>query len=187
VQLKPCLYRQVNDDGLILCGKIKTGDRAVTGDDCQACPIAQIDCSHLRATLLHAGHPPLLVRYGNGKMEVWDDPTPPLAFERAACAAQIQPLHSSHECTGCAQRQALGLPIDNRPLQSATSDRAAVSIAAISAREPRRVRVPAGRTIPREPWRASHPAAPAPSALVGEPIPVAPLPRGQERRVGWAD
>ncbi len=184
MQLEPCLYRRVNDDGLVLCGKIKTGDRAVTGGDCQACPIVQIDCSHLRATLLHSGHPPLLVRYGNGKMEVWDDPTPPLTFERAACAVRIQSLASSHECAACAERQALSLPIDNRQRQAATSGTAAFAAATAFGPERPRARPLPGRVIPLEPWLASRPATPAPSALSGEPIPVAPLPRGQERRVG---
>ena len=106
-ELKPCPYRHVGDEGHILCDKIKTGDREVTPDICRACPISHIDCAHLRATLNHETHPPLIVRYGNGRTEVWEQKTPAIAFKHAACAAKVIPIHSEQDCVGCALHQAL--------------------------------------------------------------------------------
>lgn len=107
MNLKPCPYRLVDDVGQILCDKIKSGDREVSPNLCRACPVAAINCAHLRATLDHQARPPITVRYGNGKTEVWDDPAPAIALERAACAAKVTPIHSPRDCTGCALRQAL--------------------------------------------------------------------------------
>ncbi len=107
MNLKPCPYRLVDDVGQILCDKIKSGDREVSPNICRACPVAAINCAHLRATLDHQARPPITVRYGNGKTEVWEDPAPAIALERAACAAKVTPIHSPRDCAGCALRQAL--------------------------------------------------------------------------------
>jgi len=107
VNLNPCPYRHVGDEGHIVCDKIKTGDREVTPNICRACPIAQINCGHLRATLDHQGHAPVVVRWGNGKTQVWDDQAPSISFRNAACAEKVIPIHSGKECAGCQLRQPL--------------------------------------------------------------------------------
>jgi hypothetical protein len=105
--LKPCPYRQVDDEGQILCDKIKSGDRQVSPNICRACPVSAINCSHLRATLDHHARPPITVRYGNGKTEVWDDTAPSISLARAACAVKVTPIHSPRDCAGCPIRQPL--------------------------------------------------------------------------------
>jgi len=108
VNLKPCPFRHVGEEGSILCEKIKSGDREVSPNICRACPIAQINCAHLRATLDNQSRPPIVVRWGNGKTQVWDDvATQAIALERAACAAKVTPIHSPRDCAGCALRQPL--------------------------------------------------------------------------------
>lgn len=110
INLRPCPYRLVDGEGHILCNQIKRGDREVTPAICRACPIAQIDCRHLKATLDQQTRVPITVRWGNGKTQVWDDPTPPLAMQRAACSAKTIPILSPRDCAGCAIRQALVMP-----------------------------------------------------------------------------
>lgn len=110
MDLQPCPYRQVDDEGQILCDKIKTGDRAVSPTVCRACPVATINCAHLRATLNQQTRPPIVVRFGNGKTQIWDDMAPPLALGRAACALKVTPIHSPQDCAGCLLRQALVAP-----------------------------------------------------------------------------
>ncbi len=110
MSLKPCPYRQVDDEGHILCDKIKTGDREVSPNVCRACPVSAINCAHLRATLDHQTRPPITVRYGNGKTEVWEDEVPSIALGRAACAVKVTPILSPRDCAGCPLRQALISP-----------------------------------------------------------------------------
>ena len=110
LNLRPCPYRLVDGEGHILCNQIKNGDREVTPAICRACPIAQIDCRHLKATLDQQVRVPITVRWGNGKSQVWDDPTPPLAMQRAACSAKTIPILSPRDCAGCAIRQVLVMP-----------------------------------------------------------------------------
>ncbi len=105
--LEPCPYRLVDNDGVILCNQIKTGDRQVIVATCQACPVAEIDCAHLRAALVSQYSAPLTVRWGNGKTQVWTDPVPPLSLERAACAVKTIPILSPHDCASCTLRQPL--------------------------------------------------------------------------------
>lgn len=107
MNLKPCPYRHVGDEGHILCDKIKTGDREVSPNICRVCPISQINCAHLRATLDHQAHPPIAVRWGNGKTEIWEDDAPSITFNQAACAEKIIPILTGKECAGCALRQPL--------------------------------------------------------------------------------
>jgi len=110
VNLKPCPFRRVNDEGDILCEKIKSGDRAVSPNICRACPVSAINCAHLRAALDHQARPPITVRWGNGKTEVWDHVEPSITLQRAACAAKVTPIHSPRDCAACAMRQPLGVP-----------------------------------------------------------------------------
>lgn len=107
MNLSPCPYRHVGDEGHILCDKIKSGDREVTPNVCRACPISQINCGHLRAKLAHQAHPPVIVRWGNGRTEVWEDNAPTISFDQAACAEKVIPIHSSKDCANCALRQPL--------------------------------------------------------------------------------
>ncbi len=154
--LKPCPFRQVDGDGNILCDKIKSGDRAVSPNVCRACPIAAIHCAHLRATLARQTHPPVVVRYGNGKTEIWEDPTPPIALERAACAEKVMPILSPRDCAGCPLRL---------PLSAETLDEGRRSEA----------RPPAARPTPRR--TVDRPAPVVPPALAPVPAPVvAPRP-----------
>jgi hypothetical protein len=113
LNLKPCPYRLVDDEGHILCDKIKSGDRQVTPDVCRICPVAAISCVHLRAALEHQARPPLTVRYANGKTEVWDDRAPTIALQRAACSVKVTPVHSPRDCAGCPIRQPLTLVGEN--------------------------------------------------------------------------
>ena len=110
MNLAPCPFRHVDDEGHILCEKIKSGDREVSPNICRACPVAAINCGHLRATLDHQSRPPITVRYGNGKTEIWEDDAPSISLERAACAAKVMPILSPRDCAGCPLRQALILP-----------------------------------------------------------------------------
>ena len=111
MNLKPCPYRLVDGTGQILCDKIRTGDRAVSPEICRACPVAAIDCAHLRAQLTQHTRPAITVRWGNGKSEVWSDPTPIIALDRAACAQKVIPIHSSRDCAGCPLHQSLSAPV----------------------------------------------------------------------------
>ena len=117
MNLKPCPYRHADDEGHILCDKIKAGDRAVTPNICRACPVAHINCTHLRATLEHHARPPITVRWGNGKTQVWDDcAQDSITLSRAACAEKVIPIHSPRDCAGCALRK----PVDG---PQSTADR----------------------------------------------------------------
>lgn len=148
MSLKPCPYRHVGDEGHILCDKIKAGDREVSPNICRACPIAQINCAHLRATLDNQSRPPIIVRWGNGKTQVWDDfAQQSILMHRAACAEKVIPIHSPRDCTGCALRQAL-VSADAIP----TVARQPAMVAREERRRTNRVRVP--------PAQAPQPVAP---------------------------
>ncbi len=124
--LKSCPFRLVDDEGNILCDKVKAGDRLVTADVCRACPVAEINCEHLRAALDRRSRVPILVRYGNGKTRVWDDHLPAISLNHAACAVKVMPIASPHECVGCA----LHRPLEVRE----TAIVAAAAIPALAAR-----------------------------------------------------
>ncbi|MBI5652181.1 MAG: hypothetical protein HZC40_17330 [Chloroflexi bacterium] len=128
--LKSCPYRLVDNEGHILCDKIKTGDRAISLETCRVCPIAAINCGQLRAALDHQTRPPITVRYGNGRSEVWDNVAPAIALRQAACATKVVPIHSPRDCAGCALRQPLVIA---ESAQAATTARAP----AIARRQPR--------------------------------------------------
>jgi hypothetical protein len=99
--LKPCQFRQVDNHGRILCGLIKSGDREVSVNLCRACPVPQINCQHLRASLEKNVSTPLTVRYATGRVEVWDDNPPTIDFKQAACSAKTMPIQSPRDCSGC--------------------------------------------------------------------------------------
>ena len=165
--LKPCPYRQVDDEGHILCDKIKAGDREVSPNICRACPVSAINCAHLRATLDHQARPPLTVRYGNGKTEVWDEVAPSISLQRAACAAKVTPIHSPRDCAGCPIRQ---------PLIAAESINVLTPAAIAPKDERRKTNVPRiPRVVPppipvSAPVAAAAPAAEARSSLVAQKI-----------------
>lgn len=105
-QLPPCPHRTVDREGRIVCDQVKEGEREVTLQACRMCPVSKVNCAHLRATLLHWSRPPITIRYGNGKTEIWDAEPPTLSVRRSACAALAIPLASTHDCAGCALHQA---------------------------------------------------------------------------------
>jgi hypothetical protein len=211
VNLNPCPYRHVGDEGHILCDKIKTGDREVSPNICRACPIAQINCGHLRAKLDHQGHPPVLVRWGNGRTEVWEDHTPSISFSQAACAEKVIPIHSPKDCANCPIRQPL-LAAQAIAEPGMMTRRTSTN----GARTSRVVSQPIAQAAPPPPPPLpQQPAAEARSSIVAQkiiqlqewltkqkntsraeeenivtPIPYArPAPRvvGEEKRVGWTD
>ncbi len=140
MNLKPCPYRHVGNEGHILCDKIKTGDREVSPNICRACPISQINCAHLRGVLDNQARPPITVRWGNGKMQVWDDfAQQSISMQRAACAAKVIPIHSARDCAGCALRQPLVLAESIQP--SIASERLVINNRPAS-RQPRRAPAP---------------------------------------------
>ncbi len=102
--MKPCQFRQVREDGRMVCSKITEGNPGVDLGICRACPVMAINCTHLRFTLRKAGHQPILVRYGNGRSEVWDDDPLRVEFVQGACAEKVMPIRSPKQCVGCAVR-----------------------------------------------------------------------------------
>jgi hypothetical protein len=154
LNLKLCPYRQVDDEGHILCDKIKTGDREVSPNICRACPVAAINCNHLRATLNHQARPPLTVRYGNGKTEIWDAVAPSISLQRAACAVKVTPIHSPRDCAGCPIRQ----PLVAAKSLAVVAPRAVATIAATATAYARQ------QPVRRAPRVAPAPPSTAPSA-----------------------
>lgn len=165
MSLKPCPYRHVGEEGHILCDKIKTGDREVSPNICRACPIAQINCTHLRATLDNQSRPPIIVRWGNGKTQVWDDfAQQSILMQRAACAEKVIPIHSPRDCAGCPLRQALVIADS-----MVAVERPPAAVAPDERRRTNRVRVP-----PAPPPQPIAPMIqPAPVAAVSAQSPVA--------------
>ncbi len=99
--IKPCPFRAVNGDGQILCQLIKGNDREITLDICQACPVSQINCQHLRASLDKQDSVSVTVRFVTGRTEVWNDRPPAVAIKHAACAEKAMPIYSPRDCAGC--------------------------------------------------------------------------------------
>lgn len=99
--LRPCPFRRVNDDGQILCELIKGSDREITLDICRACPVSQVNCQHLRASLEKQVGASITVRFLGGRTEIWDDHPPAVEFKRAACAEKAMPIHTPRDCAGC--------------------------------------------------------------------------------------
>jgi hypothetical protein len=168
VNLKPCPYRHADDDGHILCDKIKTGDREVSPNICRACPVAQINCAHLRAALDHHARPPIVVRWGNGKSQVWDDfAQDSLTLTRAACAEKVTPIHAPRDCAGCALRNAVDNPQSavDRPM---TADRRPpTALPRVIPRAPRSA--PLAQPVARvAPPQATLPVAGQPATVAAE-------------------
>lgn len=172
MNLKPCPYRHADDDGHILCDKIKTGDREVSPNICRACPVAQINCAHLRAALDHHARPPIVVRWGNGKSQVWDDfAQDSLTLARAACAEKVLPIHSARDCAGCALRNAVDSP--QSPVNRRMTNDERQSIAAMpraTQRAPRPAPLAHPQTIAAVGGQPSAVSAEARSSLVAQKI-----------------
>ena len=188
MSLKPCPFRLVDSVGQILCDKIKIGERQVSAQICNACPVAAIDCAHLRATLEQQSRPAITVRWGNGKSEVWDTAAPTVALGRAACAAKVMPIHSPRDCAGCALREPLAR--ENKIVPAPTSARRASQPAPppVEARS----NVVAQKIIQLQDWFAKQKSAAQnqedePRAIT--PIAQNELPRRvkEEKRAGWTD
>lgn len=196
MNLKPCPFCQVDDEGHILCEKIKSGDREVSPNVCRVCPVAQINCAHLRATLNHQARPPLTVRYGNGKTEIWDDPAPPIALQRAACAAKVISILSPRDCAGCSIHQApvsvdaVAMPAPRVAPAPANAARAIPPLGA----EPR-ANIVAQKIIQLQEWLSKQKDTPPEKGNADDKCSVLPIAVGAERvrpvpeekRVGWTD
>ena len=112
-----CEHRAVSKDGRVICAKIVEGDNGVSPEVCAACPVAIVNCTHLRFGLRQTIPSPLVVRY-NGRTEVWDDDPPEVRFQQAACSAKVTSIGDPRACAGCTLRQALegaGTPLRSRP------------------------------------------------------------------------
>jgi hypothetical protein len=113
-----CEHRSVAPDGRIVCHKIAWGENKVSPNLCRSCPGQAVNCAHLRFSLHHSPPSSLLVRC-SGRTEVWTDDRPALAFQQAACALQVIPLHSPRSCASCALRE----PVAAATLGSPGSER----------------------------------------------------------------
>ncbi len=107
---KTCTHRSVARDGRIVCSKITQGNNEVSPNLCRDCPARQVACDKLRFSLEKSSPSPIVVRYGNGHSEVWNDEPPRISFLRAACAARIAPISDPRQCAACALRTA-GEPV----------------------------------------------------------------------------
>jgi hypothetical protein len=99
-----CEHRSVAADGRIVCAKITLGDNEVSPNLCRNCPAKTIACHHLRFSLQKSSPSAIVVRYVNGRTEVWNDEPPSVSFLRAACAAKVAPVSSPRECAACSLR-----------------------------------------------------------------------------------
>jgi hypothetical protein len=107
----PCEHRGASKDGRIICARIVEGDNEVGPNVCRACPHRAVNCAHLRFSLRQTAPSPLIVRH-NGRTEIWDDDSPELLFERAACAVRVVPIHDPRACAGCSLRQPVQVPVE---------------------------------------------------------------------------
>jgi hypothetical protein len=99
-----CKHRSVAADGRIVCAKITLGDNEVSPNLCRDCPAKTIACHHLRFSLQKSSPSAIVVRYANGRTEVWNDEPPSVSFLHAACAARVAPITSPRECAACSLR-----------------------------------------------------------------------------------
>lgn len=102
-----CEYRKVSDDGRITCSKIVLGDSQVSPNQCRDCPAKACNCEHLRFSLQKPSLSPIIVRWGNGHTEIWDDHPPVISFLHSACQAKTIPISSPRDCTGCVLRKGI--------------------------------------------------------------------------------
>ena len=107
---KLCAHRSVTRDGRITCRKIVEGDNEVSPNICRDCPARQSGCDKLRFSLRKSSPSPIVVRYGNGHSEVWNNEPHRITFLRAACIAKIAPISDPRQCAACALRSA-GEPV----------------------------------------------------------------------------
>jgi hypothetical protein len=118
---KVCIHRSVGRDGRIICQKIAGGDSEVSPNLCRDCPARQVGCDKLRFSLQKFSPSPIVVRYGNGHCEVWDDEPARLSFLKAACAARIAPIGDPRQCAACTWRTAGEPAIEEIPLPKVAS------------------------------------------------------------------
>jgi len=102
-----CRYRSVANDGRVTCRKIVQGDNEVSPSICNTCPARACGCENLRFSLRKRTPSPIVVRYGNGRVEVWDDGPPTVSFVRAACAIKMMPITSPELCAHCSLRTSI--------------------------------------------------------------------------------
>jgi len=105
-----CIHRGVARDGRIICAKITEGNNEVSPNICRDCPARQVNCDKLRFSLEKSSPSPIVVRYGNGHSEVWNDEPARITFLRAACVAKIAPISDPRQCAACALRT-VGEPV----------------------------------------------------------------------------
>jgi hypothetical protein len=110
MQKYTCEYRKVSDDGRIICSKIVLGDNQVSPNLCRDCPAKACNCEHLRFSLQKPSLSPIIVRWGNGHTEIWDDQPAAVSFLHSACEAKAIPIFSPGDCICCALR-----PFDHTP------------------------------------------------------------------------
>ena len=113
---KICQYRSVARDGRIICKKIVEGENEVSPNLCRDCPARQISCDKLHFSLQQSSSSPIVVRYGNGHCEVWNDEPARIGFQRAACAARVVPISDARQCAACALRTASEPVIEEIPV-----------------------------------------------------------------------
>jgi hypothetical protein len=118
---KVCQYRSVARDGRIVCSKITEGDNEVSPNLCRDCPARQINCDKLRFSLQKLSPSSIVIRYGNGHTEVWNDEPARITFLRAACAAKIAPISDPRQCAACALRTAGEPVLEEIPLPRVAS------------------------------------------------------------------
>ena len=113
---KICQYRSVARDERIVCKKMEEGDNEVSPNLCRDCPAKRIGCDKLRFSLQKLSPSPIVVRYGNGHSEVWNNELPRITFLRAACLAKIAPISDPRQCAACALRTVREPMIEEIPL-----------------------------------------------------------------------
>lgn len=100
-----CEHRTVREDGRIICAKMVVGDNQVSARLCRGCPARACNCQHLRFSLQQLSFSPIIVRWGNGHTEIWDDQPPAVAFLHSACALKTIHISSLQDCIRCRFRE----------------------------------------------------------------------------------
>jgi hypothetical protein len=111
-----CAHRSVDRDGRIICKKIVEGDNEVSPNLCRDCPAKQVGCDKLRFSLEKSSASPIVVRYGNGHCEVWNDEPARVRFLRAACMTKVVPISDPRQCAACALRAVREPVLEEIPL-----------------------------------------------------------------------
>ncbi len=124
MQKYTCEYRKVWDDGRIICSKIVLGDNQVSPNLCRDCPANACNCEHLRFSLQKPSLSAIIVRWGNGHTEIWDDQPAGVSFLHSACEAKAIPIFSPRDCIGCALRPFDYAPFDPSATPPSTALRA---------------------------------------------------------------